>query len=126
MRSYKLMLWRLFNVAFFIAMIQGCSSGTSDDDKPLVKKQPTVHSVEIAQMKFNPSELSVKKGDIILFINHDLVPHDITEQPGKSWHSSPIAPGQTWKLEVREATDYFCSIHPVMKGKIMVTKNSLD
>jgi plastocyanin len=93
---------------------------------PLVKKQPAVYSIEIAQMKFTPSELNVKKGDIILFINHDLVPHDITEERSKSWSSSPLAPGQTWKLEVTEAVNYFCSIHPVMKGKIFISKDGLN
>ncbi len=79
-----------------------------------------MHSVEITQMKFYPAELRVKKGDKVVFVNHDLVTHDITEESKKVWSSSPLVTDQTWILVVTESVNYFCSIHPVMKGKIIV------
>jgi len=71
-------------------------------------------------MKFNPAELSLQKGDTVVFINNDLVVHDITQTPDKSWNSSNLSPGQSYRMAVKESSDYFCSIHPTMKGKLIV------
>ncbi|WP_353720738.1 plastocyanin/azurin family copper-binding protein [Dyadobacter sp. 676] len=77
------------------------------------------HVVEIKQMAFSPAHISVQKGDRITFVNHDIVVHDITEA-NKAWRSSPLPVGKSWSLTVRQNADYYCSIHPVMKGKITV------
>lgn len=71
-------------------------------------------------MKFQPAELVVQKGDTIVWINRDLVAHDVTEVPDKTWTSSPIPPGKSWSLVVSQSADYYCSVHVVMKGKILM------
>ncbi len=77
------------------------------------------HVVEVRQMAFVPSSISVRKGERITFINRDIVMHDITEGK-KAWQSHPLATGKSWTLTVTRSADYYCSIHPVMKGKIIV------
>lgn len=77
------------------------------------------HVVEVRQMAFVPASISVHKGERITFINRDIVMHDITEGK-KAWHSHPLATGKSWTLTVTRSADYYCSIHPVMKGKIIV------
>ncbi|WP_262493996.1 plastocyanin/azurin family copper-binding protein [Flavihumibacter solisilvae] len=57
-------------------------------------------------MKFIPAELEVKKGDKVVFVNHDLVNHNVIDASGGKWSSSVLAPD--------------CSFHPVMKGKIVI------
>jgi plastocyanin len=52
--------------------------------------------------------------------NGDIVNHDVTEEKDKVWNSGPLAPGESWSLVVTENTDYYCSIHLVMKGKLIV------
>lgn len=84
------------------------------------EKGHKTYTVEIAQMKFSPAVITVNKGDIILFVNHDMVAHDVTEQSKKAWSSSVLQPGASWKMEVVSSADYYCSIHVVMKGKITV------
>ena len=37
------------------------------------KTEPKVHTIEIKQMKFQPSELTVQKGDTVVWINQDIV-----------------------------------------------------
>ena len=71
-------------------------------------------------MQFNPAELTLQKGDTVVFINNDLVVHDITQEPDKTWTSSNLSPGQSYKMSVGVSTDYYCSIHPTMKGKLIV------
>lgn len=84
------------------------------------KTTPKIHTVEIKEMKFQPAELKVQKGDTVVWINQDLVAHDITEEVRKAWTSSVIPSGKSWRMVVKQSANYFCSIHPVMKGKIIV------
>jgi plastocyanin len=78
------------------------------------------HSVEIRQMKFVPQEIRVHAGDTIAWINNDIVVHDITEEKNKQWSSSALAVGSSWQRVADKSTDYFCSIHTMMKGRIVV------
>lgn len=78
-----------------------------------------VHTVQIVQMKFDPAEIHVRKGDKIVFINRDMVIHDVTEETRRAWKSPPIPVGGSWTLVVRRSDRYFCSIHQVMKGRIV-------
>jgi plastocyanin len=81
---------------------------------------PAKHIVEIKAMKFLPAELIVKSGDTVVWINRDIVTHDVTEDPGKAWTSSVMPTGATWSFIVTKSADYYCSIHVVMKGKLLV------
>ena len=71
-------------------------------------------------MKFQPAELIVQKGDTVVWINNDIVAHDVTEESSKAWTSSVMPVGQSWSLVVTQNADYYCSIHVVMKGKLVV------
>jgi plastocyanin len=78
------------------------------------------HRVDIRDMKFIPAELEVKKGDNVVFVNHDLVNHNVTDASGGNWSSSVLAPDSSWTYKAIENADYYCSFHPVMKGKIVI------
>lgn len=71
-------------------------------------------------MKFIPDSLVVKKGDEVVFVNRDMVNHCVTEVEKKSWTSGIIPAGESYLLVAKENTSYFCAIHTVMKGKIIV------
>lgn len=77
----------------------------------------TVHTVSIENMKFSPAEVSVDKGDTILWVNKDLVPHTVTAENG-SFDSKSIEPDKTWKIaSVKKGKIvYKCSFHPMMKA----------
>lgn len=72
--------------------------------------KPTTHIVTIQQMKFDPENLKVSKGDIVEWINKDIVPHDVTEI-NKKWTSKPLATGDTFSKVITKDVEYFCSIH---------------
>src|SRR4051794_35859816 len=84
------------------------------------KAMPSVHVVEIKQMKFTPEALDVKKGDTVVWVNHDIVAHDVTEETNKAWSSSSLAPGKSWRMVVTSNANYYCAIHRVMKGKLLL------
>jgi plastocyanin len=78
------------------------------------------YTIEIRQMKFDPAELTVKRGDTVIWINNGITAHDVTEQPGNEWTSSSLAVGSSWQMIATRSADYYCSIHVVMKGKLIV------
>lgn len=83
--------------------------------------KPQTHVVEIINMKFQPEELQVRKGDTVVWINKDLVAHDVTET-GKNWASPTLVNGSSWKKEISKNENYFCSIHLIMRGKILLVE----
>jgi plastocyanin len=89
-------------------------------DQASGKKGAHVVTIDIQNMAFMPAVINVHKGDIVIWNNHDMVTHCVSEDPGKGWTSSEIKPGDSWKMIVTKSTNYFCAIHMVMKGKIFV------
>lgn len=81
--------------------------------------RPAVHTIVIEGMKFKPAKLEVKKGDIVIFVNKDFVAHDATEV-NKKWASPKLEPNDVWKTTIEKSAKYYCSIHEVMKGEIVV------
>jgi plastocyanin len=81
---------------------------------------PQTHTVIIKAMKFVPAEINVKRGDMVIWINQDMVGHNVTEERSKAWISPVIPAGKSWKMVIKQSSSYFCSFHPVMKGEIQV------
>jgi plastocyanin len=106
------------------AKVEERASSASEDsrepEKNEVINRTNYHTVEIKQMKFNPAELQVSKGDTVVWVNHDIVAHDVTEERAKKWTSSLIPSNASWQMVVSQSADYYCSIHVVMKGKLIV------
>lgn len=96
------------------------SSGDYEIADPQQQKEPAVHTVEIKQMKFIPETLNVHKGDNVIWVNKDIVDHDVTELSKKEWASSKLAPGASWSMIVTKSENYYCNLHVVMRGKIVV------
>ncbi|NCT93930.1 MAG: hypothetical protein GXC72_05880 [Chitinophagaceae bacterium] len=111
-------LYSLPAVMVILLLFTACNGGHSPGSE--VVHKPATHTVEITQMQFRPAALYIQSGDTVLFMNHDMVDHDITEQNNKSWHSSKLSSGQSWKMCFETSSDYYCSIHEVMKGKVVV------
>jgi len=95
---------------------------TAENEKPefALKNTSSFHTIEIKEMKFQPDQLKLHKGDTVLWINRDITDHDVTEQTKKAWTSSKLSMGDSWSKVVTESADYFCSLHVVMKGKLIV------
>ncbi len=134
MATIKTILKSVLCVGCCAFMLAGCSSNTpsvptvhfaQDEYATKLKASggdtmPKVYAVTIALMKFDPDTITVKKGDTVVFYNHDMVTHDITEEHSKAWTSKPLPADASWKLVATQSSDYYCTIHPVMKGKIVV------
>ncbi len=86
----------------------------------LAQNSPTTHTILIKKMKFIPEELHVNKGDTVIWINKDFYPHDVSKYDNNTWNSSPLNKGESWSKVVTETEEYYCSLHVVMKGKIIL------
>ncbi|MCL5407224.1 MAG: cupredoxin family copper-binding protein [Patescibacteria group bacterium] len=77
------------------------------------------NTISIKNFSFNPSELTVTKGTEVTFINNDSTTHTVTFADFKS---SDLKPGDNFKhtFDTTGTFDFHCSIHPQMKGKIIV------
>ncbi|MGC1728315.1 MAG: cupredoxin family copper-binding protein [Steroidobacteraceae bacterium] len=81
----------------------------------------TTHTVTIEGMQFSPPELTVHRGDRIVWVNKDLFPHTVTAA-GKSFDSGSIAAGASWSYVAATSGDYAygCTFHPTMQGRLTV------
>ena len=121
-KPYRVKNW-LALVIFPALASYGCGEAESAGKKSINISQsakPVHHRVEIKQMMFVPADLVVNSGDTITFINLDMVEHDVTEQKEKKWASPKLTTGMQFTRVFHESTSYFCSIHPVMTGRIII------
>ncbi len=81
---------------------------------------------------YEPTELSVKKGETVTVVNNDNAPHTATNgndasdpNSAQSFDTSLILPGASGTIDTStmEAGDYpyYCTVHPFMKGTLTVT-----
>jgi nitrite reductase (NO-forming) len=79
---------------------------------------------------YNPSPVTVKSGSTIRWINEDLAPHTATLGSPKDGRASVtnydtgiIGPGQSVDQVIslsKGVEEYFCTLHPYMKGTINI------
>jgi plastocyanin len=77
-------------------------------------------TVKMAGLSFAPGTLTVARGTTVVFDNDDTAPHTVTARSG-GVDSGVLDPGRQFSLAVTDGFDYFCSIHPSMTAKIVVT-----
>lgn len=80
------------------------------------------NEIGIDNFAFAPSPLTVKAGTTIKWINKDDVPHLIVSTQGKFKPSTVLDTDQVFSVALNQpgTYDYFCSLHPMMQGKIIV------
>ena len=81
----------------------------------------TQHTVTIEGMQFNPPQLTVHRGERIVWVNKDLFPHTVTAND-KSFDSGAIAANASWSYVAGKKGEYAysCTFHPTMHGKLTV------
>ena len=78
-------------------------------------------SERIANFAFHPTPLTVSAGTRVVFSNQDSTTHTAT-QNGGGFATGRIRPGKSAAVTFKRPGTYLfhCSIHPFMKGKIVV------
>jgi plastocyanin len=70
---------------------------------------------------YNPLAIEIDSGTTVIWSNDDFVAHTVTDVD-KTFDSEFIQSGSTWSYTFEEPgeLDYFCILHPWMKGSILV------
>ena len=88
----------------------GCTSPT-----------PRSHQVTVSSFRYQADPVNVARGDTVVWVNADMVPHTVTARDG-AWDSQSLSPSASWRLVPEEAGryPYFCVFHPNMEGTLVV------
>lgn len=95
-------------VAIILATVFHCGAGYAAE-----------HIIEIKNFKYVTDRVQVRAGDVITWINKDIVPHTATAEDA-SWDSGEISPGQSKQVVLPEhfSLQYYCVYHPSMRGNL--------
>src|SRR5207244_3707353 len=72
---------------------------------------------------FSPANLTVKVGKTVTWVNKDTVTHTVTSDGSSLFDSGFMPTGATFQFTFTAAGTYpyYCTVHPYMKGTIVVT-----
>ncbi len=79
--------------------------------------------VSIKSFRFTPATITIKPGDAVRWINdEDTVPHTVTSEKAGGFTSATMKPGDSYSqtFATAGAYNYFCTIHPSMRGVVLV------
>jgi plastocyanin len=107
----------------------GAANGSQPtNNAPIIQIVDGAYSVTSTEF-YNPSIITVSAGTVVTWTNGDIETHTVTSgnletgiSNGKLFDSGFLAPGKTYEHIFRDKGifDYFCTIHPFMKAKVIV------
>lgn len=119
----KRTLFVLAAVVVAAAMIAGCTSTSNPSPSATATAgSPAVqNTVTMKSLAFTPSTLTVKQGANVTWGNADSTTHTVTSDMGL-FDSGNLNPGDSFmhQFNATGTFPYHCSIHPSMKGTIVV------
>lgn len=142
MRTYRFVLAPL--AAALVVTSCGSSGGTTEptDPAPAATAAPATDgpaetdtaadtaadtagvTVDIRQSRFEPTDVQVAVGATVTFVNSDPFAHTVTSRDGSAqqFDSGNLGEGERFEVTFDEAGtyDFFCQIHPTMRGTITV------
>ena len=83
----------------------------------------TGSTIIIANMSYTPASLTVKRGTTVTWMNQDTTTHNVIGDNGGP-SSGTLVSGQNYSYTFNQTGTflYHCSIHPSMKGTVIVTQ----
>lgn len=82
-----------------------------------------VAKVAILNYKFDPEVLTIPAGTTVTWVNQDETVHSVVSSDKRFTGSGGLDKGDdySYTFGTPGSYEYFCSLHPFMKGKIVVT-----
>ena len=109
---------------FFAAVIilSGIVGGKKEFVAHAQAKPAATAEVKIDNFSFGPAALTVSVGTTVTWINRDDIPHTVVSND-KVFKSKVLDTDEKFSYTFTKAGEfpYFCSIHPKMTGKVVVT-----
>jgi plastocyanin len=100
----------------------GTVAASASQQRPARGGTRAPNEIGIDNFQFTPPTLEVKAGTRVAWVNDDDVPHLIASSTGKFKSSQVLDTGGRFELTLAKAGTYpyFCSLHPMMQGTIVV------
>lgn len=78
--------------------------------------------IKIDNFAFTPTELTVKAGTIVEWVNRDDIPHVVVSDDKKTFKSKALDTDDrfSYTFTTPGTYSYFCSVHPKMTGRVIV------
>jgi plastocyanin len=92
---------------------------------PPVVAAPASVQVTINAFAFNPKQVTIKKGGTVTFTNKDSTAHTVTPEGGAKFEGTGRIgkdESKTVKFDEAGVQNYFCDLHPSMKGSVNVVE----
>ncbi len=122
----RLVLGIVCTVLLILAcMTAGCNSSPAPAS-PAATPASSVggSTITIRNFAFDPSALTVKTGTTVTWVNNDSPPHAIASDAGSpaAFSSDSLSTGASYQFTFSQpgTYTYHCSIHPSMKGTVIV------
>jgi plastocyanin len=109
----KLPKWILFvPIVFLLASVPAGSASAV---------APATVRIPIGPMAFSAAPGPVRVGDVVEWVNNDVLDHTATEK--KAGWDVTMAPGKRARVVMKKAGtfDYYCRYHPNMVGRLVVS-----
>jgi plastocyanin len=80
-------------------------------------------TVTIKDFAFHPASLTVKPGTKVTFVQADSIGHNATATGANAFKTPTLSKGQSYTVTLTKAGtyNYICTIHPNMRGTIVVS-----
>jgi plastocyanin len=87
------------------------------------QQKPETAEVKIDNFSFGPATLTIPVGTIVTWTNRDDIPHTVVSTDGV-FKSKVLDTDEKFSFTFSKAGSYpyFCSIHPKMTGKVIVSE----
>ena len=81
--------------------------------------------ISIDNFTFTPAEITIAPGTTVRWVNHDDIPHTVVET-NRAFKSRTLDTDDSFTMTFMSSGSfgYFCSLHPHMTGKVIVTSGS--
>lgn len=86
----------------------------------------TTKSIEISNLQYVPSKITITVGDSVKWVNKDAMTHTATRTDSPAFDTGPLKQNETSEeIQFTESSDengfkYFCKPHPFMEGYVVV------
>lgn len=109
----------LFKTLFLAATLATLSTGSVLADAPA----PAAVQINIFNYKFDPATVTVPAGTTITWTNKDEIPHTVASTNKSFKGSGGLDTGDSYSYTFTKpgTYSYFCTLHPFMKGTVVVT-----
>ncbi len=109
----------LVTVMIALFMLTGCQDNENSEVESDTKSDN--NSAKIIDFTYVPAKITIPKGGEITWINKDSAVHTVTED-NEDFDSGDLDKGNKFSKKFTDSgtIKYFCTIHPYMKGTIVV------